>query len=88
MGVNQAKTDTNSKYLTNNELTEAENLWLLYIQRKYFPEVFTAITSNKTNNLQRQLDIYLDNNGILRCKGRIENATLSEATTPDSFAEK
>ena len=79
VGVNQVKTDRNSKYLTNNELTEAENLWLLYIQRKHFPEVFTAITSNKTNNLQRQLGIYLDNNGILRCKGRIENANLSEA---------
>ena len=60
-GVNQVKKDSNSKYLTNNELTEAENMWLLYIQRKHFPEVFTAITSNKTNNLQRQLGIYLVN---------------------------
>ena len=27
-----------------------------------------------------KLTIYLDNNSILRCKGRIENAALSETT--------
>lgn len=77
---NAEKTDNNkSNFLTSGELAAAENIWLVYIQRKHFQEVFTAIATNKANNLQRQLGIYLDDNGILRCKGRLEHADLSEA---------
>ena len=65
VGINQLNKYSNSKYLTSNELTE--NMWLLYIQRKHFPKVFTAITSNINNNLQRQLDIYEADDGIQRC---------------------
>ena len=54
VGVNQVKTDSKSKYLTNNELTEAENLWLLYIQGKHFSEVFTAITKKKVREKSRE----------------------------------
>lgn len=33
---------------------------------------------NKKNNLQRQLNLYVDDKGLLRCKGRLQNADLSE----------
>ena len=68
-----------SEFLTSAEISEAETMWVLYIQRKHFQEVFTAIENKKTNNLQRQLGLYRDEKGILRCKGRLENADLSEA---------
>ena len=49
-------------------------------QRKYFKEVHESILSKRPNNLAKQLDVYVDESGLLRCKGRLENADLSEAT--------
>ena len=37
-----------------------------------------SIRKLKSNNLQRQLGIYIDIHGILRCCGRFENAELCE----------
>ena len=47
-----------------------------YIQRKNFQEVFDEILKEKSNNLKKQLGLYLDAVGILRCQGRIDQATM------------
>ncbi|XP_045206117.2 uncharacterized protein LOC123558303 [Mercenaria mercenaria] len=60
------------------ELEGAERKWLLHIQENYYKEVFDAIKSNKPNNLQKQLDLYIDETGLLRCKGRLEHSGLSQ----------
>ena len=36
------------------------------------------MSTNKKSNLQRQLNLYVDQFGLLRCKGRLENACLTE----------
>ena len=72
------KANSNTGSLTSSEFNEAENMWIVQIQRKNFLEVYEAIVSEKSNNLQRQLGVYMDDNGILRCKGRIDEARISE----------
>ena len=62
--------------LTSSEISASEILWVKYIQRKNFQEVFDAILKEKSNNLKKQLGLYLDADGILRCQGRIDQATM------------
>ena len=65
--------------ITRCELDQAERMWILYVQRKQFGEVYDSIQRQKSNNLQRQLGLYIDCDGVLRCKGRIEHADLTES---------
>ena len=52
-------------------------MWLRYIQKKNFTDVYEAISTGKSNNLKKQLGLYLNNDGLLRCKGRIDLADIS-----------
>ena len=73
----------NPKYekatLTSSELNDAETMWVIYIQKKNFSDVFEAISSKRPNNLQKQLGLYVGDDGMLRCKGRIDQASISES---------
>ena len=60
--------------LNVNEMEIAEILWTKYVQRQQYSEVVNSISKSKSNNLQRQLGIYIDSHGLLRCRGRLENA--------------
>ncbi|XP_052784316.1 uncharacterized protein LOC128220097 [Mya arenaria] len=66
--------------LSTSEICEAEWLWLKYIQKKHYGDVYLAISSKKPNNLQRQLNLTLDDRGILRCRGRLQYAELTEGS--------
>ena len=70
---------SNKGPITTSEINEAEVMWLTYIQRKSFVDIFDAISNKKMTNLQRQLGVYLDNDGLLHCKGRIDQAEISES---------
>ena len=73
------KTTTESrKELTSAELQNAKMLWCQEIQKKHYSDVLQAISSRKKNNFQRQLGLFADDDGILRCRGRFENTELSE----------
>jgi hypothetical protein len=63
--------------LTAQEIAFAKRKWEWYVQRKFYPEVVFAITKNTTNLLKDQLSLYLDENGIMRCRGRLINAQIS-----------
>lgn len=63
-----------------NEITKAEELWTIYVQRQEYYEVVDSIYKSKSNNLKGQLGIYIDSHGLLRCRGRLENAGLCENT--------
>lgn len=68
-----------SPYMTAEELDNAENMWIRHIQRKHFSNVSKPTAENRKNNLQKkQLGVFLDENNILRCKGRMKNASLDE----------
>ena len=65
--------------LTSSEIDGAEKMCVLYVQKKNFKDVYEAITTGKSNNLKKQLGLYLDNDGLLRCKGRIDQADVNES---------
>ena len=77
-GIRGKRLDTG--YLTSNEIHEAECLWQKCLQKRQFMDVFYSIAAKKPNNLCNQLDIFIDENGILRCGGRLKHANFSEAT--------
>ena len=54
-------------------------MWQTYIQKRHYADVYKARSSEKAHNLQKQLGLYIDNEGLLRCKGRIEHANVSES---------
>ncbi|XP_053372951.1 uncharacterized protein LOC128546453 [Mercenaria mercenaria] len=59
--------------LKSSEMKTAEEMWLLHVQRKHFADEFESIRSAKKNNLQQQLGLYIDEVGLLRRNGRLEN---------------
>ena len=59
--------------LAPQELVEAEELWI----------IDTQITLKNESNLkvwQKQFDLFADDNGLIRCRGRLNNANLPYAT--------
>lgn len=65
--------------LTTEEMQEAEEMWIQNDQKSFFKEVINDMTNGKTNNLQKQLGLHIDQRGIIRCGGRLQNAELSES---------
>ncbi|XP_060597240.1 uncharacterized protein LOC132751135 [Ruditapes philippinarum] len=65
-------------YLECEELLEAENMWIKHIQETHFQSDINSIQAKKGTNRQQQLGLFLDERGLLRCTGRLENANLSE----------
>ena len=58
--------------ITADDILEAEELWIRDIQIK--------LTSNaKFKNWEREFGVFSDPRGILRCRGRLGNADLSES---------
>ncbi|VDI10964.1 Hypothetical predicted protein [Mytilus galloprovincialis] len=72
------KNDTISGPLTAKEIEETKFMWIVHIQRKHFAKEIHDITKIKSNNIIRQLGLTIDNNGLIRCVGRIEHADISE----------
>lgn len=72
--------------LEAEEIRSAEGLWIKSIQCQSFAEeVCHMITSGKTPAplLVRQFNLYLDEKGLIRCRGRIQNSSLNqEVKTP------
>ena len=61
--------------LTANEMDIAKTQWLKQVQSKHF-----SATNEKTRNLMRQLNVRIDETGLMRCYGRICNAELPTST--------
>ena len=63
------------KPLTVPELQEAEKLWLLSCQStSYHAEITSLKSKAKRTTLVKQLQLFLDQEGFIRCGGRIHNA--------------
>ena len=81
--VHNARAKKNSRIsgmLTSKEIQSSENYWLLQKQRQHFPQVLNALHNDlNTNkiNLISQLGLRLDDRGLIRCHGRLENAAIS-----------
>lgn len=73
--------------LTTTELKDAENLWIHSVQASSFTDELSFLTRKDSKSTPPirvpQLGLFLDDDGIIRCKGWIANASLSSsARTP------
>ena len=68
--------------LTADNLKEAEKLWLKTIQFSSFPEEIRRLNSKHKdpNQLINQLNLFLDVDMIIRCKGRLDYSTMPTET--------
>ena len=64
--------------LTAQEMRKAKLLWELHIQQKYYADVAYKVKHGKKSNLKNQLNLQIDENGLLRCYGRLLNAELTQ----------
>ena len=69
-------------YITVEEIHNTTLKWIRNTQETMFQEEIKCLTEKSTKKLStvRQLKLYMDEQNILRCGGRIDNAPLSETT--------
>ena len=67
-----------SPVITADEMRQSELQWIRANQH--------CITSEKLKIFEKNLNLFRDEDGIIRCKGRLENAPLSyDSRNPDMF---
>ena len=68
--------------ITAKELSNAKLIWIKNTQQLQYPEDIDNLHSKSSKHtlLVRQLRLFLDDMGFLRCGGRIHNAPISELT--------
>ena len=70
--------------LSVKKLSTAQFTWILSCQRECFDKEIQNLKLSRNTKVRlplvRQLQLYLDNGGYLRCSGRIHNAPLREST--------
>ena len=75
------RVSTNMKHLTTIELAKANIKWLHAVQHEaFFAEISNLKSQSPRLPLVRQLRLFLDEDQLIRCGGRIHNAPLSELT--------
>jgi len=60
--------------ITATEIKKAKELWDLFVQQKFFSGTIRMIEKGENCNLKQQLNLVIDDQGILRCKGRYQNS--------------
>ena len=79
---NRKETIFLKSFLKFSELRQAENDWIK-INQKMFKD------NNKLKDLERELNVIVDNENLLRCKGRLRYAPLSDdSKTPILLNDK
>ena len=75
-------TTRNVDALSTEETNNALSLWIYDCQQTSFKQEYKQLKSKpaKRSSLVRQLRLFLDVDGYIRCGGRIHNAPLSELT--------
>lgn len=69
-------------FLTVSELHDTELLWLGSCQSTTYQEETDNIKSHKSfPSILKQLGLFLDSSGLIRCNGRIHNASLDSQTS-------
>ena len=63
--------------LKSTEISKAETMWSICTE---YSNVIDSISKEKSNKFRTQLGLYIDNNGLIRCKGRLENAEICEGS--------
>ena len=59
--------------LSVKELSDAKLRWEMHVQRRNFAQIFESIRNSMRNILVNQLGLFIDEQGLIRCKGRFKN---------------
>ena len=68
--------------LSVDELRNANNIWIKYIQNKNFYDAINVMSGKKKNPLVSRLGLIIDEHGLLRCKGRFASEDKSPILLP------
>jgi hypothetical protein len=64
--------------ISPKEMRDSRYSWIKHIQETEYTEVLTLLRHDKMNPLIRQLNLHLDQDGLIRCGGRIAYAEIAE----------
>ena len=64
----------NKSFLSASELNEAKKQWCFAVQEEHCFEIRSTLEKEKKNQLIAQLDLFLDEEKMIRCGGRLQNA--------------
>ena len=64
--------------IQTSEMGDAEKLWIAHIQSVHYSSILESLKENKQNNLKIQLGVYIDEESLLRCHGRLGNSDPDE----------
>ena len=59
-------------------MQRAKLIWDLYIQNSCYPKVIQSTKQGNKSDLGSKLNLMIDNDGLLQCKGRYNNVNLTE----------
>lgn len=73
--------DRKKNHLTAEEIQASETKWIISCQHQGFPDVFKNMNTSSTKKLSiiKQLHLFQDSSGILRCGGRLHNAPIQDS---------
>jgi hypothetical protein len=79
---NRGKKNSLTRFVTVPELNQAKDMWIKTVQSAEYPKELEHLydKSKRKTPIIRQLRLFLDKCGTIRCRGRLENANLKEAT--------
>ena len=68
--------------ITPQEYGDAQIKWIRHSQQQVYYKEITNLTAKSTSHLTlvRQIRLFLDDNKVIRCGGKIHNAPVSELT--------
>ena len=72
----KTKADRSEMRVTAEDMSMAEILWTKTIQLQFFPQECQALAKSKKEVTLKQLNIYQDREGVLRCKGRLGESSV------------
>ena len=62
----------------SKDIHEVEILWIAFTHQKVYATELNDLQNGKRSNLQIQLGIYVDSDGLMRGRGRLDNSDLAE----------
>ncbi|CAF1060894.1 unnamed protein product [Didymodactylos carnosus] len=72
------KRSKENSILSVEERSMAKLYWETVIQSNYLNEVIESIQKNSSNKLKKQLGLWLDQDGVIRCGGRLKNVESND----------
>ena len=66
--------------LNTEDLRRAEDVWVTSIQMKSFPDEYSKLVSREVVVYRSQLVLFLSEEGLIHCKGRLNEINLPSHT--------